>query len=231
MVPSDGPIVESDLIASLAQIAELVRRFHAGEPDGRVIDVLTLSMGYYHETPADALFDPTMYAILEDLSRHGTQVVCSAGNEATSRPAFPAAFGPWSDGSGPVETADDCLPILSVGALNPNGRTDALFSNTGPWVRAYAHGASVLSTLPRDFQGGLQSAAATSAFGRKRDSIDPDDFSGGFAVWSGTSFAGPLMAGRVAAHLAGGLGTGDDPEAARKRARAALAALTSIQPD
>jgi subtilisin family serine protease len=130
-----------------------------------------------------------------------------------------------------VTPDDDTLPVLSVGALNPNGRTDALFSNAGPWVRAYTFGAAVLSTLPVDFQGGLQSSAAATAFGRPRDAIDPDDFRGGFAVWSGTSFAGPLMAGQVAAHIAQHLDSGDAPEAARARARAALAELSTITPD
>ena len=49
---------------------------------------------------------------------------------------FPAAFAPWADGNGPQPPTTDRVPILSVGALNPNG-TEALFSNTGPWVRAY----------------------------------------------------------------------------------------------
>ena len=93
VVPSAGPIVESDWIAALAQISELVRRFRAGESD-QPIDVLSLSMGYYHETPEDALFDPTLYEILEDISRNGTLVVCSVGNDATARPNFPAAFAP-----------------------------------------------------------------------------------------------------------------------------------------
>ena len=218
-------------MTALAQIAELVRRFHAGESGGQVIDVLSLSIGYYHETPVDGLFDPTIFAILDDLSRHGTQVVCSAGNDATSRPSFPAAFAPWSDGQGPIAPDPESLPIVSVGALNPNGITDALFSNAGPWVRAHVEGASVMSTVPTNFQGGLQSTAATTAFGRRRDSIDLDDFRGGFAVWSGTSFAAPLLAGRIAAHLVADLGTGDEPAAARARARSALAAHTSIAPD
>ena len=89
-------------------------------------------MGYYHETPVDDLFDPTMYAILEELAKRGTQVVCSAGNDATSRPSFPAAFGPWENGKGPIPSSPDTLPIVAVGALNPNLTTDALFSNAGP---------------------------------------------------------------------------------------------------
>ncbi len=32
--------------------------------------------------------------------------------------------------------------------------------------------------------------------------MDPDDFSSGFGVWSGTSFAAPVLAGEVAAALA-----------------------------
>ena len=194
IMPSEGPIVESDWIASLSQIAELVRRHRAGEPGGHPVDVLSLSIGYYHETPEDLLFDPTLYEILEDLSRNGTVVVCSAGNDATSRPAFPAAFAPWTDGAGPVAAADDLPPIVSVGALNPNGSTDALFSNAGPWVRSYVSGAAVVSTMP-PFQGGLQPVARTVAFERPREAIDPDDFRGGFAVWSGTSFSAPLLAG------------------------------------
>ena len=44
--------------------------------------------------------------------------------------------------------------------------------------------------------------ARTEAYGRVRESIDPDDFRGGFALWSGTSFSAPLdgrQAGRRAA--------------------------------
>ena len=91
------------------------------------------------------------------------------------------------------------MPIVTVGALNPNG-TDALFSNVGPWVRAHEPGASVMSTLP-PFQGGLLPVARLLLDGRTRESIDPDDYTGHFAVWSGTSFAAPLFAGRLAATL------------------------------
>jgi subtilisin family serine protease len=100
-----------------------------------------------------------------------------------------------------VVTPDGQVPILSVGALNPNRITDALFSNAGPWVRSYVEGAALVSTVPA-FQGSLQPLARSTAFGRIRENIDPDDFRGGFGVWSGTSFAAPLMAGRLAAYLA-----------------------------
>ena len=34
-----------------------------------------------------------------------------------------------------------------------------------------------------------------------RGTIDPDDYSSGFAAWSGTSFAAPVLAGEVAKGL------------------------------
>jgi subtilisin family serine protease len=95
---------------------------------------------------------------------------------------------------------------VSVGALNPNQTSVALFSNTGTWVRAYAPGASVVSTMP-PLQGGLEPMARTRAFGFDREALDPDSFkwgvrdSGGFGVWSGTSFAAPVIAGRIAREL------------------------------
>ena len=56
-----------------------------------------------------------------------------------------------------------------------------------------------MSTMPA-FQGGLQPVARTTAFGRVRRRSTPTT-SARFAVWSGTSFAAPLMAGAVAAAL------------------------------
>jgi hypothetical protein len=97
-------------------------------------------------------------------------------------------------------------------------------------VRTHETGASVVSTMPA-FEGGLLPVARTRAFGRLREAIDPDDFRGGFAVWSGTSFAAPLMAGRLAARLASDLASGDDPATAVARGWAALEDLTEITPD
>jgi subtilisin family serine protease len=228
VVPSDGIIVESDLIDALTKIAELVRRHAAGEEGGQAIDVLSLSMGYYHETPEDQLFDPTMYDLLELMGESGTVVVASAGNDATARPMYPAAFAPWSDGGG-VAMRADCLPVLSVGALNPDDTT-AMFSNVGPWVSAYQPGAAVVSTMP-PLQGGYEPIARTTAFGRERESIDPDDFTGGFAVWSGTSFSAPLLAGRIALQLLPSMpaeGQEDTPAEAVARGWKAVEAATGI---
>ena len=92
--------------------------------------MLSLSLGYYHETPKDELFDPTMYDILRELGECGVAVFCSAGNDATARPMFPAAWSPVARPGPTIVAEEGACPIVSVGALNPNG-TDALFSNAG----------------------------------------------------------------------------------------------------
>jgi subtilisin family serine protease len=232
IVGSSEPIVESDLVDALSDIAEIARRHRDGEPGGHPIDVLNLSMGYYHETPQDELFDPLIYDILALLGDCGTMVVCSAGNDATARPMYPAAFAPWADGKGGADPLASRVPLVSVGALNPNG-TEAMFSNTGPWVRAYAPGAAIMSTLP-PFQGGFEPIARTEAYQRVRESIDPDDYRGQFALWSGTSFAAPLFAGHLAAVLTGSLSPEGGPRASRNEAVArgwkVLEGLTDLTP-
>lgn len=220
VVNPDGVVVESDLIAALGDVAELVRRHAEGEPGGRAIDVLVLSMGYYHETP-DPDADPALAWVLDELGRLGVIVVAAAGNDATIRPMYPAAFAPWATGVRAL--FPDRVPLVSVGARNPDD-TDAWFSNAGPWVSTWEAGASVVSTMPNTFHGGLTPVSTSFAFGRRRSTIDPDDYRSGFAVWSGTSFAAPTVAGLLAAELtnaADGLHAADPP-AVVERARRVL---------
>ncbi|PWD52553.1 hypothetical protein C8046_13440 [Serinibacter arcticus] len=198
VVASDGAISESELVAALAHVADLV---HANVDDptaGLRLDVLSLSLGYYHESPEDPAHDAMLRPVLHALAADGVAIVCSAGNESTDRPLFPAAF---------AAVPSPGAPVLAVGARNPNG-TVALFSNTGDWVSCYALGASVVSTSP-PFEGGLQPLAripeTVDADGRLREcreTVDPDSYVGGFAVWSGTSFAAPHLAGLLATGLA-----------------------------
>jgi subtilisin family serine protease len=241
-IETERALVESEFLTTLAQIAELVRRYRHGEPGGHPIDVLSLSLGYYHENDADDLLDPILWSILAELGRLGVIVVCSAGNDATERPCFPAAFAPWRNGKGPQHRERRRVPVVSVGAENPNG-SDALFTNTGPWVRAYALGAGLMSTMP-PFDGGGQPLDRVWVKGRVRESIDPDDYRsgqageeatrGGFGLWSGTSFAAPLVAGRLAASMRAGLmdraHPGEAPAAAVRRGWRAVSDVTEIQP-
>jgi subtilisin family serine protease len=241
-IPAEQPLVESEWLTTLAQVIELVRRYRENDGDGYAIDVLSLSMGYYHENDSDGLLDPILLSMIDKLQQLGVAVVCSAGNDATDRPCYPAAFAPWRDGRGPVKVSAARVPLVSVGALNPN-TTDALFTNAGTWVRAYAPGAGIMSTMP-PFEGGLDPVASTRIHGRVRESIDPDDFRslkddqgrdrGGFGLWSGTSFAAPIVAGRIAASMADKLTDNarftDSPAAARRRAWDAVEHVTGISP-
>jgi len=234
VVDSDGPVVESFALDTLRQVVELVERHADGRAGGMRIDVLNLSMGYYHETPEDRLEDPTLKRLLRRLGKCGVAVVCSAGNDATARKLYPAAYAPKNGEEPPADL--DYVPVTSVGADNPN-RTVALFSNTGNWVRCYAPGAAVLSTMP-PFEGGLLPMARTTAAGLDRESMDPDDYraideltgevSGGFALWSGTSFAAPVIAGEIAAELLGGIpSVGGSAADVVKRAGVAVEAVVS----
>jgi hypothetical protein len=94
----------------------------------------------------------------------GIVVVASAGNLGDCRPAYPAAFP----------------TVIGVGALGPTGPAE--FSNYGPWVDACAPGTDLESAFFRGFNGNNDPV----------NGVDIDDFDG-WAVWSGTSFAAPMV--------------------------------------
>jgi hypothetical protein len=219
VVHSDGVAYEADVLLALHLLVDRVRAAQAGNQPEQMVDIVSLSLGYYEENPADLAYTGQFGTVVAELTGLGVLVVAAAGNDATTRRFYPAAFAdrPSGDGSGP--------PVLSVGALNPDRTgTKALFSNEGPWVRAWATGAGVVSTYPTDVRG--TAAADHEVPDHGRSSFDPDDYTAGFAVWDGTSFAAPLAAAELGRAL---LQAGDlaavDRETVVKRAWTALDSL------
>jgi hypothetical protein len=203
---SDGIVYEGDLICALRL---LVDRVAAATADGgdmtQMVDVLSLSFGYFSETRADEIYTSGLWEVLDTLLGMGVAVTASAGNYATNRRCYPAAF------SDRTPTQNPAAPLISVGALNPNG-SKAAFSDDGSWVRAWATGAAMVSTFPGELNGSREpqirslalpanQALAGQAVRGDREALDPDDYSDGFAVWSGTSFSAPLVAAALARAL------------------------------
>jgi hypothetical protein len=224
---SDDVVYEGDLICALALLADRIAAAEAGSM-AEMVDVVSLSLGYFDESTADVAYGCGLWQVIRLLLDMGVAVVAAAGNYSTRRRFYPAAFS----------LQPSTIPVLGVGALNPNG-SKALFSDGGRWVRAWAAGAAVVSTYPDDVNGSLTPQVRVHTHpgrlspeaGRPddREALDPDDFRGGFAIWSGTSFAAPLIAAHIAARLldqdsAQSLGQ-PGAQAAADRTLAALASL------
>ncbi|MEU0881610.1 S8/S53 family peptidase [Lentzea sp. NPDC005914] len=215
---NDG-IASSGVIAyalgKLRERVEIAQRGTTPEAKARTIDIVSLSLGNYIEGD----FGPTELAVLtkaiDDLRKLGVIVVASAGNFASSRRFFPAALAGRTGGQNP-DPEPDAPPVISVGALNPN-RTKTLFSNDNnkddTWVTCWGRGAALISTFPEK-----TNAARGVAFRVEkpitwpegvppedpinfRESLESDDYTSGFAMWSGTSFATPLVVGKLAQSL------------------------------
>jgi hypothetical protein len=189
----DAIVYEGDLLHALQQVCKQVT-------DGVLrVDVISLSLGYFSENHEDATYSAKLRPVISDLTGQGVAVIAAAGNFASTRRYYPAAWAAQA----PVANH---APVLSVGALNPNG-SEASFSNGGPWVRVWANGAAVISTFPTVINGGLMPGsrmtmpAPGAGPGPRREPLDPDNYHDGFAKWSGTSFAAPELAARIAAQM------------------------------
>jgi hypothetical protein len=194
VLESDGLSTEGSVLFALDWLRRRVEDAIANNTPDQLVDVVSMSLGFYPETASPADIGQVADAVrrLTDL---GVLVVAAAGNDATTRPFLPAAFG--ADAGG----ANGNPMLAAVGALNASGYTTAAFSNDGPWVWRWAPGDALVSTVPI-WQGAANPGMATLDSGgvgpRMRTSPDPDDLRTGFAVWAGTSFATPVVAGLLA---------------------------------
>ena len=161
---------------SEADVLHEVARLIGENPDGLERTILNLSFGGELSGTCSAIEEAVKMAL-----QRGIVVVASAGNDASCEPSYPAAF----DG------------VISVGALDDG--LPAEFTNYGSWVTACAEGVDLLSTfLLTDGDFPLTFVFPPGV------AFDPDDFeaSGGWARWSGTSFAAPVVAATIAQELA-----------------------------
>ncbi|GAA4809263.1 S8/S53 family peptidase [Streptomyces ziwulingensis] len=197
-----GAILESEFGEKLFEAVD-----QGGWPD-----VLSLSAGTSNGR-ADGLLG--IHAFMEELRDQGTLLVAAAGNNASATPFWPAAYADlrgWENA------------VLSVGALRGDGEYGACFSNHGAWVKAYAPGERLTSAftgfgtaVPYVYQHSTYDTcrygfgyACTCQYPRHTGLLsepgeapaEPDrvEFDG-HAQWSGTSFAAPVAAGLVAAHM------------------------------
>ncbi len=106
-------------------------------------------------------------------AKQGIVFVAAAGNEGSCVEQYPAAL----------------REVVGVGALGPTGL--APWSNYGPWVDASAPGADLVSSFFANFDGDLPPI----------NGIDADNFKG-WATWSGTSFAAPVVVSALAREMA-----------------------------
>jgi hypothetical protein len=159
---SDGVCDEVDLLQAINALRG------RGSGGKNRIGVVNLSLGAYtwNDRPP-ALLSQAIAQLGAD-----TVVVAAAGNNASDRVFWPAAFD----------------SVVAVGAQKADGNGRTSFSNYGDWVGAWAPGDRVASSFV-SFDGPEDETP--------RADIDSDCFTG-FATWSGTSFAAP----RIAAELA-----------------------------
>ncbi len=169
MTSAGGAIRESDIVA------QLFASFDDKGPDQRP-HIINLSAGCHTRRNLGLRgFRRLWNTVLKhptDPSLRDTIVVAAAGNDGSSRPFFPAAYG-W---------------VLGVGSIDRNNAVSS-FSNYGRSADVYALGRNHVNRYP----------TGRYVCREAPNKGDIRHFHNGLARWSGTSFAAPLVAGLIAA--------------------------------
>ena len=126
VMAGDGVALEGDVVTALSKLLERHRLAKNGTPDEKrqvgdqaLLDVVNLSLGYYHETPEDAP-DTVLHDLLQQFVEEGVAVVAAAGNGATRAAFFPAAFAAPRP-ERPVSCAGERHPWPGRGRSNQPG--------------------------------------------------------------------------------------------------------------
>jgi len=155
---TSGAVLETVIVDKLVEMLE-----HQPAPQ-----VVNLSAGAYTRHDLQLLS-------FTAFNGGGITLTAAAGNDATHRKFWPAAFS-WA---------------IGVGALGADHRDRAWFSNYGDWVNVYTVGE------------GLVNAYATGLYTYQEPPKRPaQQIFDGLARWCGTSFAAPLVAGLIAVQMA-----------------------------
>jgi Subtilase family len=184
----DGMIVDDFAVAR--------RLLDLAASDAKVVNLAI--GGYTHDDLGMVAISAALRHLFE--RRPDIVVVAAAGNDATNKPCFPAADH----------------RVVAVGAVRQDGSgrwRRACFSNYGPWVDACAPGVGLLSTFVDHDGPMVPNEVLTQCLGQLggEDRMPAGRFTG-WARWSGTSFAAPVVAAEIAVAIAEGR---SGPEAAR----------------
>jgi Subtilase family len=145
--------------------------------------IISMSAG---TTTANGQPPIALEAVCRKIQNSQTILFAAAGNDMSGTERFyPAAFAKQMD------------HVVSVGALDVNG-AQAGYSNYGDWVGVWARGSEVVNAYPNGVY-----LYGEPPYGPNEIAV----FTNWLATWSGTSFATPIVAGRVAAYLAKNGGT------------------------
>jgi hypothetical protein len=123
---SDGVAYQGDLICALGLLTDQIAAAEEGDM-AAMIDVVSMSLGYFSESVADAAYGSGLWEVIDRLLSMAVVVVAGPGDCSKSSKFYPAAFAQRS--------TPGHVPPVSAGALNPHG-SKAGAGDDDRWITA-----------------------------------------------------------------------------------------------